>query len=1053
MKKNLAVLAAIGLAPAFAWGASHQMRVTFSGYAGRTETLRNFPALVEFSDPSRPFFDADHASDLRFYGQDLKMLPHEIDTVEPGRVLVWVLVPELTPNGSAGILAVWGDDPGISALPVAEVWPADFKLVWHFNGPVGEDVRDSTANGYHGRIHVPAGGPALGAVGNAADLSNGPFRNNGLYLRDTAGIAVGNAWTIGAWYKDLLPSGTQAGDNGWRTLARGPGANHHVIVEETSARLGAHTGAFNWADPAELPPDGGEWRHLAAVAQNGWTTFYTNGVFAGSGNFVANNPVFGIGCYHGVNNPTPASAMSPNQKFADHLDEVRVATAPRSADWVWAEFQNQDAPGNFSTFTPADLSGSFFVAGSPAGVGVAVPAFGLHGGFAAGISTNVFVSPVWTSGAGDVFAFATGWTVSTNTPAGGWSAATNGVGAAFTHTHPGALSKITWGFTVSNLLTVAAAGPGGTVTGGGWCESGGGLWVEAFPTPDSANSFLQWTGGLEGMPAGSETQNPLFLPGDRPRAVEAEFTRYVAPTGRSLVWDNANAENHLWDTVSINWLDGGTRTAFQYGDTVTFNTPAEGQSVQLAGDTTVNQMAVNVPPGGVWELNGTAILTVPGPINAPLAFNGPGEMVVNTPYDANHVEMRGGTVRYVGGHESTVRNRTYFAWGGTTTIITNATLHSLPIENFSMGSGSSPGGDRNAVRVQKDGVLNVKTIRMGENSAHNLLQVDGGTMNMAGNINFTGGASGNSNRLEVVNGGTLNSANGISMGVRDFHSFLFDNATVALDDGNTGSGAVYIFLGNGGGTSSPTGLYHSGAITNSSVTAGRVAVGQAFSWSRLAVFNSTLVCQVSGNHDGFYVGNGGSNCRADIVDSVVDIPRNGVCVGGNGHSNVLNIVNSTVTCAGWGFNISRGSGGDNLVIVGQGANLIANNQITLSQNGSNPGGNELRLAGGSITTNGELEWWNKSVLGVEIQTNGLPGWLSVGGSISVHADTIVRPRAVRGALPGTYLVFESTGNAILPENFTFQPPEGQKDRWSCELVGGKKLFVTYRPPYTLFMVR
>ena len=535
MKKMFAALAALGFTLAPAHG-GHHVRVTFAGYAGRTDTLHNFPALVEFSDPSKPFFDATGASDLRFYDEGFHLLAHEIDTVEPGKVLAWVKVPELAPDGKSGVLAVWGDDPATlpAALPTTDVWSADFKLVLHFNEAVGNAVLDASGNGNHGKIHAP-GGAANGVAGRAANLSAG-FRNNGILLDNPAGVPIHDkgAWTISAWFCDLL--GPTAG-SGWRTLARGPGVDHHIIIEDASNDAGSyiHLGSnagLHKAPGVVLSTNGvpkGTWRHIAAVGVDGnpgRVEFYVDGDYKGKHSFYIATPVYGVGCYQGGDFPNPASLV-PAHKFADYLDEFRIAQAARPADWIWAEVQNQSAPAVFADYEVA--LGDLRVLGNPPGVGVVEPAFGEYFGVGAGSNIAMTVAgPAWTNAAGNVVAVATNWVVEVENSGGGLGFVADGSAWPFTYAHPvpAARGVVTWNFAVSNLIT-ATAGPGGrlSVGGSGWCGSTEVWTLEAEPDPGGA--FLQWTGDVPGHMV---LDNPLHLPGDKPRTVAAAFkgTQHVA---------------------------------------------------------------------------------------------------------------------------------------------------------------------------------------------------------------------------------------------------------------------------------------------------------------------------------------------------------------------------------------------------------------------------------------------------------------------------------------------------------------------------------------------
>ena len=173
-------------------------------------------------------------------------------------------------------------------------------------------------------------------------------------------------------------------------------------------------------------------------------------------------------------------------------------------------------------FNPEEM---LVIAGMPEKVGVAAPAFGTHVEIKAPSNFPVSVSAVWTNvPQNNVIAIATGWELFKDTDGNGFVTHDSGTEAAFQYDHPGFYSKLVWKFAISNLIT-ATAGAGGSVSGGGWCASTNSLLVEA--TAAAGNAFFKWDGDV---PAGMERINPLTLPGDKPRVVEALFSSIIHVT-------------------------------------------------------------------------------------------------------------------------------------------------------------------------------------------------------------------------------------------------------------------------------------------------------------------------------------------------------------------------------------------------------------------------------------------------------------------------------------------------------------------------------------------
>ncbi len=123
----------------------------------------------------------------------------------------------------------------------------------------------------------------------------------------TAGVDLGSAWTVSAWFKGLVDSTDH------NTLFRGFMTDHQIIVAGNTSNLG-YWGAGGFVDSGyDLVPTAvaGGWHQLTAVGSGGSTKYYLDGKHVGTSNQQGENNVYAIG-----NN------RSGPQKFADQLDEV-----------------------------------------------------------------------------------------------------------------------------------------------------------------------------------------------------------------------------------------------------------------------------------------------------------------------------------------------------------------------------------------------------------------------------------------------------------------------------------------------------------------------------------------------------------------------------------------------------------------------------------------------------------------------------------------------------------------------------------------------------------
>ena len=328
-----------------------QMLITFGGYTNRTTTLTNFPVLVVFSNNvgnsqfSYASFLSAHGYDLRFGTNeiDTDCLNYEIEAWNPnGASYVWVQVPILPANGAGSIWARWGnpaDSNQLACTTNGATWSEGFKAVWHLNEAVtneetgGTNHLDATTNHMHGvqsgnaRVEaVCAGGQDLdyGAVG-AADSIVFP----GLNWWPT------NSFSVSYWLKprSLTPPQYVHARNGpaghwWETFNCQTGGGGLHVGSDNGTRFG----------PADT---------LGAYVVNNWS--YITFTFANGSAAI----------YNGGTLMKAKSMTAPTMMWEDFVldpaingmvDEVRLCSAARSADWVWACYQTMASNSVFNRF-------------------------------------------------------------------------------------------------------------------------------------------------------------------------------------------------------------------------------------------------------------------------------------------------------------------------------------------------------------------------------------------------------------------------------------------------------------------------------------------------------------------------------------------------------------------------------------------------------------------------------------------------------------------------------------------------------------------------------
>ncbi len=300
------------------WRNSAEIRI--GGYRGGS-ALTDFPVLISLDPTLIEDFDYTQlnpdGSDLRFTDDaNTRLLDHEIEHWDlSGVSRVWVRVPLLISNRV--IRAFW-NNPAAGELPSAGVWDADFRGVWHLAG----SLEDSTINANHA---VSTGTtPAVGAVagGRAFDGDDYLDCGNGASLN-----IGGNRLSLSAWIKPNAISGNAIISKSYNAAHSAP--YYAWVLYTVSSALHCR---IDTAAATRGALSLGAWQHVAATYDGTVIAYYIDGLPVGtlakSGNLLVTERHVRIGGRH-----TTALA----EFFNGAIDEVRLSSAARSADWIRAE--------------------------------------------------------------------------------------------------------------------------------------------------------------------------------------------------------------------------------------------------------------------------------------------------------------------------------------------------------------------------------------------------------------------------------------------------------------------------------------------------------------------------------------------------------------------------------------------------------------------------------------------------------------------------------------------------------------------------------------------
>ncbi|HTL34680.1 MAG TPA: DUF2341 domain-containing protein [Kofleriaceae bacterium] len=299
-------------------------------------SLTHFPVgILTASDAQLADSARDDGLDLVFASADgTTRLEHELVTFDgaTGALEAWVHLPEL-PNSTSTIYMYYGAAQQMPSPPSA-VWSTLIAGVWH----MGQGGSDSTAHAHTASAIAPESTPLLvaGIAGGARSFDG---IDDALTVPDPTDGSLDfdmGSFSFSLWVDELSSNsafdvpfykgGASTGDPGYC-----------VLLGTANWNLKTHDGTM-YRDPTAGTESLGHWVYLVGVVDRAASQMiaYRDGVA------ITTMP---LGTYGSLNS-TQALTFGAAATTAYHglIDEVRVTSGIRSADWVVAEYANLKSP-------------------------------------------------------------------------------------------------------------------------------------------------------------------------------------------------------------------------------------------------------------------------------------------------------------------------------------------------------------------------------------------------------------------------------------------------------------------------------------------------------------------------------------------------------------------------------------------------------------------------------------------------------------------------------------------------------------------------------------
>ncbi|MDH5639976.1 MAG: DUF2341 domain-containing protein, partial [Nitrospira sp.] len=363
LRRGFALLLVAGLClPAISHGAwynaswQNRKAITLDG-SQITGNLNNFPVLISLTDTDLGASALASGNDILFTdGDGSTKLDHEIERYvsASGTLVAWVRIPTLSTGTDKTIYIYYGNAGAANQQNVTGVWDAGYQGVWHLNENTADEAnitnihQDSTSNN------------------NDADQNNGFDTNAKIYLGqdldgandnvDTNIASSGiNTFTYSMWFRsdDAGAIGNDAVTQRLLTQRRAAAASRFAFGINNN-RL-----AMYWFDGGDNIVEGSTtlsaatWYHAAVSYDGASIALYLNGNLQATGSESSMNA--GSADTILLGEQTPGT-----REFDGIVDEARISTSARSADWTKTEFNNQNNPviGGFIKLLGAQQSDS-----------------------------------------------------------------------------------------------------------------------------------------------------------------------------------------------------------------------------------------------------------------------------------------------------------------------------------------------------------------------------------------------------------------------------------------------------------------------------------------------------------------------------------------------------------------------------------------------------------------------------------------------------------------------------------------------------------------------
>lgn len=333
-------------------GFSYKKVITIQGSQITGGPHADFPILIDHTDGTNLTTAAGKVTsangyDIVFADDNANLLDFQLEEYDgsTGHVVAWVKIPSLTNGTNVVIHMLYGKASITTDQSSTSTWDANFRSVYHFNN---NDLNDQTVNTNNGTNNGTANDNTSKIAGGR---TFGP--GNGDYVQvATTGWATG-AGTIELWGNQSSFSGAHQYYFGHTTLPAY--ANRiQLYTNDAAGNLDLGLGNSHSRHTNIQNLNTNQWYHIALTWDGTNYAVYVDGVSAATGTYS------GLSSFNSVADiGNDGNSAARNEGLIGDLDEFRIHTSVRSANWIATSHDAQNSPeGTFYTIT-TEMSTSF----------------------------------------------------------------------------------------------------------------------------------------------------------------------------------------------------------------------------------------------------------------------------------------------------------------------------------------------------------------------------------------------------------------------------------------------------------------------------------------------------------------------------------------------------------------------------------------------------------------------------------------------------------------------------------------------------------------------